>query len=281
MKKKMMILPLLALSTAAPSSELDNLVNTSSALVDQIDRGIAYVGAATEYSHLGTSMSDGSVSESAHITSQQIQAYNDALSNMASYMPYGDVRAVLNERAMNELELMDTAINTFTEAVVEMVQVVEVAELAETAATPDEKAAVQEFVSNNQEVLTISQEEVTEYNQSIDDIETHANNATAFIAVAENTAAVDFLQQGAENNNSTAEQATVTYSANNQWVSVQWSGTNNATAVFLNGNDNFGLDVYATQAEILVAGQESEFYLTGPTAQGYNCFMYGDCNYEP
>ena len=49
-------------------------------------------------------------------------------------------------------------------------------------------------------------------------------------------------------------------------------GTNNATAVFLNGNDNFGLDVYATQAEILVAGQESEFYLTGPTAQGYNCF---------
>ena len=275
MKKK--ILALLAISSVAQSDQLDNLIDTSSAIVDQIDKGIAYVGSASEYSYLGTSLSDGSVSESAHITSQQIQAYNDALSNMANYMPYGDVRAVLNERAVTELELMDTAIDTFTEAVVEMVQVVEVAELAETAATPDEEAAVQEFVSNNQEVLTISQEEVTEYNQSIDDIETHANNATAFIAVAENTEAVDFLQQGAENNNSTAEQATVTYSANNQWVSVQWSGTNNATAVFLNGNDNFGLDVYATQAEILVAGQESEFYLTGPTAQGYKCFMYGEC----
>ena len=122
--KKKMILPLLALSTAAHSSELDNLVNTSSAIVSQIDKGIAYVGSATEYSHLGTAMSDGSVSESAHITSQQIQAYNDALSNMANYMPYGDVRAVLNERAVTELELMDTAIDTFTEAVVEMVQVV-------------------------------------------------------------------------------------------------------------------------------------------------------------
>ena len=279
--KKKIILPLLALSTVAHSSELDDLINTSSALVDQIDRGIAYVGSATEYSNLGTLMSDGNISESAHITSQQIQAYNDALSNMANYMPYGDVRAVLNEHAEAELDLMDQAIDVFAEVVVDMVQVVEVAEVAAEASTPDEEAAVQDFVAANQEVLTISQEEADTYNQSIDDIETHANNASAFIAVAENTAAVDFLQQGAENNNTTAEQATVTYSANNQWVSMQWAGTNNASAVYLNGNDNFGLDLYATQAEILVAGQESEFYLTGPTAQGYNCFMYGDCNYEP
>ena len=269
------------ISSVAQSDQLDNLIDTSNAIVDQIDRGIAYVGSAAEYSYLGSSLSDGSVSESAHITSQQIQAYNAALSNMANYLPYGDVRAVLNERAEIELDLMDQAIDVFTEAVVEMVQVVEVAEVAAEASTPDEEAAVQDFVAANQEVLTITQEEVTEYNQSIDDIETHANNASAFIAVAANTDAVDFLQQGAENNNTTAEQATLTYNANQQWVSMQWAGTNNASAVYLNGNDNFGLDLYATQAEILVAGQESEFYLTGPTSQGYNCFMYGDCNYEP
>ena len=279
MKKK--ILALLAISSVAQSDQLDNLIDTSGAIVDQIDRGIAYVGSAAEYSYLGTSLSDGSVSESAHITSEQIQAYNDALSGMASYMPYGDVLTVLNEQANTELELMDQAVDVFTEAVVEMVQVVQVAEMAEEASTPDEEAAVQDFVANNQEVLTITQEEVTEYNQSIDDIETHANNASAFIAVAANTDAVDFLQQGAENNNTTAEQATLTYNANQQWVSMQWAGTNNATAVFLNGNDNFGLDLYVTEADILIAGQESDFYLTGPTAQGYDCFMYGDCNYEP
>ena len=259
---------------------MDNLIDTSSAIVDQIDRAIAYVGSASEYSYIGTSLSAGSVSESAHITSQQIQAYNDALSGMVSYMPYGDVQSTLNERAVAELELMDQAVDVFTEAVVEMVQVVQVAEMAEEASTPDEEAAVQDFVANNQEVLTITQEEVTEYNQSIDDIETHANNASAFIAVAENTEAVDFLQQGAENNNTTAEQATLSYNANQQWVSMQWAGTNNATAVLLDGS-NFGLDLYVTEADILVSGQESEFYLTGPTAQGYDCFMYGDCNYEP
>ena len=271
---------LLVIGSAAHSDQLDSLINTSNQIVSQIDRGIAYVGSATESSYLGTSMSDGTISESAHITSQQIQAYNDALSNMASYMPYGDVQSVLNEQANTELELMDEAIGVFTEAVVEMVQVVEVAELAEEAATPDDKAAVQEFVANNQEVLTITQEEVTEYNQSIDDIETHANNASAFIAVAENVEAVDFLQQGAENNNTTAEQATLSYNANQQWVSMQWAGTNNATAVLLNGS-NFGLDMYVSEADILVAGQESEYYMTGPTAQGYSCFMYGDCDYEP
>ena len=274
------MMSLLVIGSVAHSDQLDNLINTSNQIVDQIDKGIAYVGSAAEYSYLGASLSDGSVSESAHITSQQIQAYNDALSNMASYMPYGDVQSVLNEQANTELELMDEAIGVFTEAVVEMVQVVEVAELAEEAATPDDKAAVQEFVANNQEVLTITQEEVTEYNQSIDDIETHANNASAFIAVAENTEAVDFLQQGAENNNTTAEQATLSYNANQQWVSMQWAGTNNATAVLLNGS-NFGLDMYVSEADILVAGQESEYYMTGPTAQGYDCFMYGDCNYEP
>ena len=278
MKKK--ILALLAISSVAQSDQLDNLIDTSSAIVDQIDKGIAYVGSASEYSYLGTSLSDGSVSESAHITSQQIQAYNDALSGMASYMPYGDVQYVLNERAVAELELMDQAVEVFTEVVVEMVQVVQVAEMAEEASTPDEEAAVQDFVANNQEVLTITQEEVTEYNQSIDDIETHANNASAFIAVAENTEAVDFLQQGAENNNTTAEQATLSYNANQQWVSMQWAGTNNGTAVLLNGS-NYGLDMYVSEADILVAGQESEYYMTGPTAQGYNCFMYGDCNYEP
>ena len=254
------------------------LIDTSSAIVDQIDRGIKLVGAAQEYSYHGHSMSDGTLSGSAHITSEQLQAYNMALSGMSTYLPYGSVQDVLNERATQELELMDSAIDTFTEVVVEMVQVVEVAEMAETAATPDEEAEVQEFVAANQEVLTITQEEVTEYNQSIDDIETHANNASAFIAVAENQEAVDFLEQGAENNNTTAEQATVSYSVNNQWVSMSWANTNNATAVLLNGS-NFGLDLYVSEADVLATGSEAEYYLTGPTAQGYSCFMYGeDCS---
>ena len=276
MKKTATILSAFLLNSAAVASELDTLIDTSSAIVDQIDRGIKLVGAAQEYAPAGTALSNGALSGSAHITSEQLQAYNDALAGMSNYQPYGDVKAVLEDRAAVELNLMNEAVDTFTTAVTEMVQVVEVAERAENAATPAEEEQVQTFVAENQDALTITQDEVDTYNQSLDDIETHANNASAFIAVASNDQAVEFLSNGAENNNTVAETATVTYSAANQWVSMKWANTNNATAVYVNGN-NYGLDLYKNEADILLAGSESEYYENSVIAKGYQCYMYGDC----
>ncbi len=276
MKKTATILSVFLLSSAVQSSELDTLIDTSSAIVDQIDRGIKLVGAAQEYAPVGTALSNGALSGSAHISSEQLQAYNDALSGMSTYQPYGDVKQVLEDRASQELGLMNNAVDTFTAAVTEMVQVVEVAERAENAATPAEEEQVQTFVAENQDALTITQSEVDTYNQSIDDIETHANNASAFIAVASNEQAVEFLSNGAEGNNTTAEEATVTYSSANQWVSMKWANTNNATAVYVNGN-NYGINLYKTEAEILLAGSESEYYGNSVISKGYQCYMYGDC----
>jgi hypothetical protein len=270
------ILCLLAISSVAQSDPLNDLIDSSSAIVDQMTTGIKLVGAAQEYAHHGDALSDGTLSSTAHISSEQLQAYNNALNGMQFYLPYGSVQSVLEERASEELNLMTDAVDVFTEVVVEMVQVAQVAEMAETAESPAEQEQVQEFVAENQEMLTISQEQVDTYNDSVDNIETHANNASAFIAVAANTEAVDFLQQGAENNNTTAEQANLNYSTANQWVSMSWANTNNATAVYLNGSDGIGLDLYVSEAEVLIAGSESEFFQTSPLGQGYSCFMYGE-----
>ena len=270
------ILCLLAISSVAQSDPLNDLIDSSSAIVDQMTTGIKLVGAAQEYAHHGDALSDGTLSSTAHISSEQLQAYNNALNGMQFYLPYGSVQSVLEERASEELNLMTDAVDVFTEVVVEMVQVAQVAEMAETAESPAEQEQVQEFVAENQEMLTISQEQVDTYNDSVDNIETHANNASAFIAVAANTEAVDFLQQGAENNNTTAEQANLNYSTANQWVSMSWANTNNASAVYLNGSDGIGLDLYVSEAEVLIAGSESEFFQTSPLGQGYSCFMYGE-----
>ena len=242
-------------------------------MVDQIDKGIKLVGAATEYSHQGSGLSDGTLSSTAHISSEQLQAYNNALSGMSTYQPFGDLKEVLENKATTELVLMDEAIDTFTEVVVDMIAVQEVAEMAETASSPQEEADVQAFVAENQEVLTITQEEVDTYNTSMDDIETHANNASAYTAVANNEQAVEFLEQGIENANTTAEQTNIFYDANAQWVAMGYNTTRNLTAVYLNGQ-SFNLDLYMSEADILLAGAESEYYLTGPTSKGYNCFMY-------
>ena len=269
------ILSLSAISSVALSNELDNLIDASSAIVNQIDSGIKVSGAALEYSYQGGYLTGGTVSSTVHISSEQLDAYNNALAGMATYQPYGDVQEVLTLKAEQELELMSNAVDTFTEVVVDMIAVVEVAEIASEAATPEDQAEVQEYVSTNQEILTISQEQVDTYNQSVDDIETHANNASAYLGVAANEDAVAFLQTGAENNNSNATLSSVTYDANRQWVKMAWDGTNNATAVYLNGT-NFGMDFYVSDADVLSAGSESEFYLTSPTYLGYQCFVNGE-----
>ena len=274
---KKILLSLLVLSSAVHSSEYDALLESSTAIVDQINTGILLVGAASEYAYQGDALSSGNVSTTAHIQEAQVQAYNDALVNFAeNYQPYGDLKAVLENKAMEELELMDNAIGTFTEAVVEMIEVQQVAERVEEAqGNPQQEEEVQTFVAETTEVLQIEQETVDTYNQSVDDIETHANNASAYLAVANSEEAVAFLEQGVENANTTAEQTNIFYDANAQWVSMGYPTTRNLTAVFLNGNDDIGLNLYVTETDILAAGSESEFFQTGPTHLGYSCFMYG------
>jgi hypothetical protein len=271
---KKTLIPLLLLSSAALSNDqYDALVESSAAIANQITQGVLLVGAATEYAHQGGSLSSGNLAETAHITSEQLQAYNDALYGISSYLPYGDLQETLQSRAMEELDLMDQAIDTFTTVVVDMSTALQVQEISAAAeGSPNEEAEVQSFVTNNVEVLTIDQEDVDTYNQATTDIEIHANNASAFLSVAANEEAVSFLEQSIETANTTAEQTTIFYDANQQWVTMGYNTTRNLTAVYLNGT-NFGLDLYATEAEILAAGAESDFFKTSPVAQGYECFM--------
>ena len=274
---KKILLSLLVLSSAVHSDEYDALLESSTAIVDQINTGILLVGAATEYAHQGDALSSGNVSTTAHIQEAQVEAYNNALVNFAeNYKPYGDIKAVLENKAMEELELMDNAIDTFTEAVVNMIEVQQVAEkVQEAEGNPQQEEEVQNFVAETVEVLQIEQEDVDAFNQSTTEIETRANNASAYLAVANSEEAVAFLEQGIENANTTAEQTTIFYDANAQWVSMGYNTTRNLTAVFLNGNDGIGLDLYVTETDILAAGSESEFFQTSPTHLGYSCFMYG------
>ena len=268
---------LLAISSVAQSNELDNLINSSSAIVDQIDTGVKLVGAATDYAHTGGGLSNGTLSNTAHITSAQVDAYNSALSNMSTYSPYGaPVKEVLENMAMDSLAEMETHIQTFTEVVVDMISVQQVAEKAETASTPKQEEEVQTFVVENQDMLTINQEDVDTYNTSVDQIETSANEASAYLAVA-NSEAVEYLQQSIEDKNTTSADFNIFYDAGAQLVAMGYNTTRNMTAVYLNGNDAFGLDLYYSEADILALGTESEFYKTSPIGMGYDCFFEMEC----
>ncbi len=260
-------------SSVAQSSELDDLIASSAAIVDQINTGILMTGAAMGYAYSGTGLSDGKLAGTAYISTQQVEDYNQALSGMVTYLPYGSAQNYLEEQAAAELESMEAAIDDFTTVVVDMLAVQEVAELAAQASTPDEEAAVQEYVTNNTNALTIDQSDADAYNQSLDSIETHANAAGAYLGVAANADAVAFLDQGAMDNNTRIETNTLSYSASTQAVSLAWTSGNPETSIYVNGSDAFNINLYVSHQDILTAGSTSELYLTGPTYLGYECFM--------
>lgn len=270
---------LLAISTAVQSNELDNLIDTSSAIVDQVTKGVKLTGAALDYAHTGGGLSDGTLSSTAHISAEQVNAYNSALSNMSNYQPYGvHVSEILTDMATDSLDQMDTAIDTLMEVVVEMSTAQQVVEMAEEAqGNPNKEEEVQTFVAENQEMLVIDQEQVDTYNQAVDDIESSANEASAYLSVA-NSEAADFLQQSIEDNNTTSAEVNIFYDSNQQWVAMGYNTTRNLTAVYLNGNDYFGMDLYYSEADIIALGTESEFYRTSPVGMGYDCFFNMECD---
>jgi len=260
-------------SSAVQASELDTLIASSAAIIDQINTGILMTGAAMGYANTGTGISDGQLAGTAYITTEQVNAYNQALAGMVTYLPYGSAQDYLEEQAAAELDLMEAAIEDFTAVVVDMLAVQEVAELSAEASTPDEEAAVQEYVTTNTDALTIDQADADIYNSSLDSIEGHANAAGAFLGVAANPDAVAFMDQGAMDNNTRVETNTLSYSASTQSVSLAWTSGNPATSIYVNGSDAFNINLYVSHQDILTSGATSELYLTGPTYLGYECFM--------
>lgn len=270
-----MIASLFLTNSAVVSSELDTLIETSGAIVSQIDRGILMTGAAMGFAHTGTGISDGQLAGTAYISSEQVTAYSNALTGMVSYLPYGSAEDYLNEQAQSELDAMNDAIDDFTTVVVDMLAVQQVSEMAEDAVTPDEQAEVQAYVAAND--MSISQEDADTYNQSLDLIEESANNAGAFLAIAGNEEAVAFLDQGAMDNNTRIEDNGLSYSVSNQSVNIAWASSNTVSSIYMNGQDQFNIDVYASHADILTEGASSGLYLTGPTYLGWKCFTTGVC----
>ena len=273
----MALTSLLAICSGVQSSELDTLIATSSAIVDQINSGIMFVGGSINAAQTGMGISSGQLSGNYYISNEQVANYNAALTGMVNYMPYGSAEDYANQQAQNEIEQMEAAIEDFTTVVVDMLSVQEVAERAEAAETPDDQAEVQDYVAQND--LSVSQDDADTYNQSLDDIENHANAAGAFLAVAGNPEAVAFLMEGAMANNTRVEDNALTYSSANQAVELAWANSDTVSSIYLNGQGDYGLDIYATEATILNTGYESMFYNSGPTALGFNCFMYQtDCD---
>jgi hypothetical protein len=278
LNKKILATACLLASVSAPANELDNLVNTSGQIANKLDLGIQYVGAATTMTASNSGIAPLGMHYDAYISSEEVSAYNAALQNLGSYVAY-TAADFLNDQGQIELGLMNDAIDDFADATVALISVVEVADMAAEAQQTNDiqkQEDLQDYVSTNEQLLTVSQDDVQAYNDSLEDVASHASNAVAYLAVAGNEGATDFLQQGADNAGVRFTDAAdnLSYVASSRAVLLDFQAQNQGYAVWVDGTDAFGIDLMLTRAEVLFEGGNSDFYLNGPTQNA--CFFSGE-----
>ena len=264
-------------ATEAHSDQvLNDLVNASRSIVQDLDNAYKLTGGLAYAGYNGRTIGIGAA-DVALITPDQVAAYNNAVAAMAD-ADYYHAREFFEDQAAESYENMETAIDSFVEATVELVQTVEIAEIAletQESGTLEDKQDLSTFVEENQVSLVIDQEDVDNFNNSLIEVEETASTAAMWTAASQNDELVTYSNEQAEewgvsftevNNIYTDE-----YVAYFDWYEDQnWSG---AEYIWFT-TDYLGQGISIN--DLLAAGEDSGIYQEGPTAT-YRCFVLGDC----
>ena len=260
---------------AQADDALTDLVNSSQVIADQLDLGYRTVAGMQYNASLGYIAPTG-MADDAKISAAQRTAYNDAMSAMADLEFYTAEDFLLDQGDI-ALANMETAIDTFTEAATEIAVVLELTTMAEEAAASGSNVDAQEvaeFAEANEAALTLSSDTVTEYNDSLEDIEGYAQEAAAFIGIANDADSVAFFDNSAEQASSSfVDEVNASFQLENNWVKLDFDNANWAAAVYFDGTN--GLDLFKSSTAILTDGEDQTFYTTSPSYVGYECFFYG------
>jgi len=267
------LLASLIVSAPAYSNEIDSLVNASQSIRDSFKYGIQAVGGMQSFASEGKIAPTGTV-QGGKISYDQSDAYNQALAAVQNavytYNPgaqeYFDNQA---DQAMNEV---NTAVDTFVEAsqaVIEVVVVNQMAEDAQNAGDERGAMALQEYIEANDVVLADA--EVDFYNESLENVESAAQVAAAYFAVANDedlVAAADDMAY--EVNVTYQEAATSFFDAATQSVWVSFDGGATIQGLALGG-------YFVTVEAIIVEGEQTDFFRTSPEGGCWFAVDYEAC----
>ena len=267
------LLASLIVSAPAYSNEIDSLVNASQSIRDSFKYGIQAVGGMHYYSTQGGIAPIGTV-ENGKISYEQSDAYNQALTavqnTIYTYNPnaqeYFDNQA---NQAMNEV---NTAIDTFVEAsqaVIEVVVVNQMAQDAQDAGDERGAMALQEYIEANDVVLADA--EVDFYNESLENVESSAQVAAAYFAIANDEDLIAAADDMAYDIRVTyQEAATSFFDASTQAVWISFDGGATIQGLSLGG-------YFVTVESVLAEGEQTEFFRTSPEGGCWFAVDYEAC----
>lgn len=245
------------LSVSAQASEIDNLILTSGSIKQTFDLGVRTVGGQVDYAQIGGITSD--MASNAYVTYDQADAYNQSLTAVSQMNVSMTAQEYFNNQSEQAMDTLSSAVDNYVNAASQIVMAVQVNEMATSVDSTEKAVEVQTYVTNND--LSITNEQVETYNDALDLVQTSAQSAASFMAIAADESLVSSAQEQADAlGQSFAFAETSYYSQGNFTVDLSAGGVS--------------LDVsgYIKSAEdVLAMGGQSTFYQTSPT--GNECFF--------
>lgn len=212
-----------ALGQAHAETEIDRLVAASKIIADKIQQGRNAAGGLAYYAVDGKVAPDGTVLP-AFITPADVQAYNNSVDDV-SLRIYYNTQMMLENQYEETMVKLETAIDTFVDATAVIAVAVEVADKAEATDQNSvaEQEQLQDFIQQND--VTLDQQDVNVYNDSLGDIEDLAQDAAAFLAASRIETITSSVDDDAQQFNINMSDANATYDSANEAIKFAWSTT--------------------------------------------------------
>jgi hypothetical protein len=259
-KRLLALLAFLTGSEAHSNQAVDDLVNQSSILRDNIDIAIQGISGFIQYSPSGYIAPDG-ILQAGYITFDNMDAYNQALANVQNTVFYS-AEDFITDNQQQAQDNMEEAISDFVEATLAIVTVIEVNDQAENAQETGDIAdqeALQDFIQNND--VYITEQEVADYNDSITRIEEYGNQYASFTAVLSNDDYMNQFQDTANQYDNSFLDALVAFDASVGVMTLAWDSVSISVDMS---------QYYKSAEDFYSAGRAGDFYTTSPIACGYD-----------
>ena len=254
------------------ATEIDDLVNASQDIRDTFAYGIKTIAGGSSYAWDGNIAP--AMAENGHISKAQQDAYNAAVTAVAAatytYDPGAD--QYFQDQADQAMDVVSQMVDAYVEAAQQIIMVATVNEMAQDAQqAPDQLEAMelQEFMAANDVTLTDS--DITEYNDALSNTEAAIQTAAAYMAVAGDQGLLEQANDMAFDMRVTYEEAaSVFFDLDTQAVWVSFDG----------GNTIQGLQVgnyFVAAEDVLTRAETDEFYTTSPEGGCWFAENYEEC----
>ena len=255
-----------ALAGPVQWNSVDSLVNASESIKTTLNVGIRRIGGAGDVAAVGGIAQDDGFLQPVYMTEAQKNAYNVAVGDVTIDVFNKTAEEYLAEQSILAQENFSAAVDAFVDAASPFIQATYVNALAaqvQTSGDAIQGQQLQSYLQNNNVLIT--SQNVTDYNSSLDTVELAAEIWGTVEAVYQDPTRVQNLQATADTANMDFLNADDLFldrfsEVNESAAIVFTSGVNQGSVLFVDVASNL-----MTTAEIIDAGQISDFYTTGPT----------------